>query len=153
MLTKQVLTKHVLAKQDWKHLLPHRDAMCLLDSVVVWDDSGIHVRAASHRDLDNPLRSDGVLRSVHLCEYGAQAMAIHGGLLAQRDGRVAAPGLLVSLRAVKLHINRIDDLPHELDVYASKLLDSGTSWQYEFRIEHCAQLLAQGRAAVISGAY
>jgi predicted hotdog family 3-hydroxylacyl-ACP dehydratase len=153
VLIKQMLTKQALAKHDWKHLLPHRDAMCLLDNVVAWDDSGIHVRATSHRDLDNPLRSDGILRSVHLCEYGAQAMAIHGGLLAQRDGRVAAPGLLVSLRAVKLHVACIHDLAHELDVYATKLLDSGTSWQYEFRIEHRAAPLAQGRAAVISGAY
>ena len=143
----------MLTRQQWAHLIPHRDAMCLLDSVVAWDDSSIHVRAASHRDADNPLRSDGILRSVHLCEYGAQAMAIHGGLLAQRDGRAAAPGLLVSLRAVKLHVARIDDLPGELDVYAQKLLDSGSSWQYEFRVEHRAHALAQGRAAVISGAY
>jgi predicted hotdog family 3-hydroxylacyl-ACP dehydratase len=144
---------NMLAKQDWKHLLPHRGAMCLLDAVVAWDDSSIHAGAASHRDPHNVLRSDSILRSVHLCEYGAQAMAIHGGLLGQRDDRAAAPGLLVSLRAVKLHVARIDDLPHKLDVYAQKLLDSGSSWQYEFRIEHRAQLLAQGRAAVISGSY
>jgi hypothetical protein len=31
------------------------------------------------------------------------------------------------------------------------LLDSGNSWQYEFRVEHRQQALAQGRAAVISG--
>ena len=143
----------MLTKRQWEHLVPHRGAMCLLDSVVAWDDSSIHVSAESHRNPDNALRSDGILRSVHLCEYGAQAMAIHGGLLAQRDGRVATPGLLVSLRAVKLHIARVDDLPGDLDVYAQKLLDSGTAWQYEFRIEHQAQLLAQGRAAVISGSY
>jgi predicted hotdog family 3-hydroxylacyl-ACP dehydratase len=143
----------MLAKAQWRHLIPHQAAMCLLDNVVAWDDSSIHVRAVSHRDPANPLCSDGILRSVHLCEYGAQAMAIHGGLLAQRDGRVAAPGLLVSLRAVKLHVARIDDLAGELDVYAQKLLDSGSSWQYEFHIEHRAQALAQGRAAVISGAY
>src|SRR5258706_4482852 len=138
----------MLTQPQWEHLIPHQGAMCLLDCVIAWDDSSIHVRTASHRDADNPLRGDGILRSVHLCEYGAQAMAIHGGLLAQRDGRVATPGLLVSLRAVKLHVARINDLADELDVYAQKLLDSGTSWQYEFRIEHRAQPLALGRAAV-----
>jgi predicted hotdog family 3-hydroxylacyl-ACP dehydratase len=143
----------MLTKHHWAHLIPHRNAMCLLDAVIAWDDASVHVRAVSHRDPDNPLRSDGILRSVHLCEYGAQAMAIHGGLLAQRDGRVATPGLLVSLRAVKLYVAHIDDLPDELDVYAQKLLDSGTSWQYEFRIAHRAQELAQGRAAVISSVY
>jgi predicted hotdog family 3-hydroxylacyl-ACP dehydratase len=143
----------MLSRRDWQHLIPHRGAMCLLDAVVAWDDSSIHASAASHRDPVNALRSDGRLRSVHLCEYGAQAMAVHGGLLAQRDGRAASPGLLVSLRAVKLHVARIDDLPGDLHVYAQKLLDSGNSWQYEFRIEHQAQLLAQGRAAVISASY
>lgn len=124
--------------------------MRLLDELIVWDDVRIHMRTASHACADNPLRSDGQLRAVHLCEYGAQAMAVHGGLLAQREGAVAAPGLLVSLRAVQLYVARVDDLPGPLGVYAEKLLDSGTSWQYAFRIEHRGQLLAEGRAAVIA---
>lgn len=139
----------MLAKNDWQHLIPHRGAMCLLDAVVAWDDTHLRATAISHCDPANPLRSDGILRSVHLCEYGAQAMAIHGGLLAQRDGRFATPGLLVSLRAVKLHVARIDDLSAALDVYAEKLLDGESSWQYAFRVEHHAQLLAEGRAAVM----
>lgn len=139
----------MIAKAQWQHLIPHRGAMCLLDRVVDWDDDRIHLVTASHRDRDNPLRSDAVLRAVHLCEYGAQAMAVHGGLLAQRAGAVAAPGLLVSLRAVKLHVERIDDLPGDLDVHADKLLDAGGSWQYAFHIEHAGQLLAEGRAAVV----
>ncbi len=138
-----------LDKRQWQHLIPHRGAMCLLDAVVAWDETHIHATAISHRDPANPLRSDGILRSVHLCEYGAQAMAIHGGLLAQRAGRVAAPGMLVSLREVKLHVARIDDLPGDLDVYVEKLLDGETSWQYAFRVEHDRQLIAQGRAAVM----
>ena len=123
--------------------------MCLLDAVVAWDATCIHATAVSHRDPANPLRSDDILRAVNLCEYGAQAMAIHGGLLAQRDSRAAAPGLLVSLRVVKLYAARVDDLSGELDVHAEKLLDGGASWQYAFRVEHNARLLAQGRAAVM----
>ena len=34
--------------------------------------------------------------------------------------------------------------------HALKLLDSGASWQYEFRVEHQGRLLAEGRAAVIA---
>ena len=139
----------MITKAQWQHLIPHRGAMCLLDRVVDWDDDRIHLVATSHRDRDNPLRSDGMLRAVHLCEYGAQAMAVHGGLLAQRAGAVAAAGLLVSLRAVKLHVARVDDLPGDLDVHAGKLLDAGGSWQYAFRIEHAGQVLAEGRAAVV----
>jgi predicted hotdog family 3-hydroxylacyl-ACP dehydratase len=139
-------------RQLWQQLIPHRGTMCLLDAVVEWDEQKIHATSASHRRADNPLRSDGVLRGVHLCEYAAQAMAVHGGLLAQRDGTIAAPGFLVSLRAVKLHVARIDDLVHALDVHAEKLLDGGGSWQYAFRVEHAGALLAEGRAAVITGA-
>ena len=138
-----------LPKSDWSRLIPHAGAMCLLDEVVAWDDTTIHLRTDSHRRADNPLRSDARLRALHLCEYGAQAMAVHGGLLAQRAGRAAAPGFLVSLRGVELHVARIDDLPGALAVFAEKLLDSGTSWQYAFRIEHAGDLLAAGRAAVI----
>jgi predicted hotdog family 3-hydroxylacyl-ACP dehydratase len=135
---------------DWRRLIPHSGAMCLLDSVVAWDDERIHLTTQSHRAAGNPLRSGGILRSVHLCEYAAQAMAIHGGLLARRNGRVAAPGFLVSLRAVKLHVGRIDDLPDALDVHAEKLLDGGGGWQYAFRVEHAGSVLAQGRAAVMT---
>lgn len=142
----------MIAKAQWQHLIPHRGAMCLLDRVVDWDDTRIHLVATSHRDRDHPLRSDGMLRAVHLCEYGAQAMAVHGGLLAQRAGAIAAPGLLVSLRAVKLYVERVDDLPGDLDVQAAKLLDAGGSWQYAFRAEHAGQVLAEGRAAVVQAA-
>jgi predicted hotdog family 3-hydroxylacyl-ACP dehydratase len=139
-----------LARSEWQDLIPHRGAMCLLDAVVAWDDERIHASADSHRRGDNPLRSDGRLRGVHLCEYAAQAMAVHGGLLARRDGAAARPGLLVSLRAVELHVARIDDLPGALDVHAQKLLDGGAGWQYAFRIEHAGRLLATGRAAVMT---
>jgi len=139
----------MLPKSHWQHLIPHGGAMCLLERVVDWDDERIHLTTDSHRDPENPLRREGLLRALHLCEYGAQAMAVHGGLLAQRAGTVAAPGFLVSLRAVHLQVARIDDLAGELDVHAGKLLDGGGSWQYEFRIEHAGRVLADGRAAIV----
>lgn len=85
-----------LPKSDWAHLIPHQGGMCLLDCVIEWSDQRIHARTDSHRSTDNPLRSDGILRAVHLCEYGAQSMAVHGALLARAQGQRAAPGFLVS---------------------------------------------------------
>jgi len=140
----------MIARSDWQHLIPHRDAMALLDAVIAFDDMTIHAIAISHRNPENPLRSDNVLRALNLCEYGAQAMAIHGGLLAQREGGVAAPGFLVSLRAVELHVMRIDDLPHELHIHAAQLHGDSSGWQYEFRIDHDGDLLATGRAMVMT---
>lgn len=139
-----------LPKSDWAGLIPHQGAMCLLDEVVAWDEARIHARSESHRRDDHPLRSDGKLRALHLCEYGAQAMAVHGGLIARAAGGSAAPGFLVSLRAVELHLARIDDLPGALDVHAERLLGGDTSWQYAFRVEHRGVLLASGRAAVLA---
>ena len=142
----------MIVKTDWDSLIPHRGAMSLLDSVVDWDDTRVHLTAISHTHTDNPLRSDGRLRAVHLCEYGAQAMAVHGGLLARAAGGAAAPGYLVSLRDVHLRAARVDDLAGALDVHAERLLGGDGSWQYAFRVEHAGATLASGRAAVIVAA-
>ena len=130
-------------------LIPHQGAMCLWDEVLAWDANTIHVRAHNHRDPAHPLRNGDCLRAIHLCEYGAQAMAVHGGLRARESGAVAKPGLLVALRAVELHVARIDDLPGALDCLAEVLIDSDSGWQYAFRISHGDALLAEGRAAVM----
>lgn len=130
-------------------LIPHQFGMCLLDGVDRWDDASIEATTNSHRRSDNPLRRGGQLSALHLCEYGAQAMAVHGGLRALAQGSRAQPGLLVSLRGVELHCQRIDDLDGPLAVHAELLLDSASSWQYQFRIEHAGLLLAEGRAAVM----
>jgi len=130
-------------------LVPHQGAMCLWDEVVAWDEGSVRVRAFNHRDPAHPLRAGGQLRAVHLCEYGAQAMAVHGGLRAQATGGSAKPGLLVALRGVALHVARIDDLPGALECSAHVLSDGDDGWQYAFRIHHGDVLLAEGRAAVM----
>jgi predicted hotdog family 3-hydroxylacyl-ACP dehydratase len=136
--------------RDWRLLIPHRGAMCLIDEIVAWDSENVHARSRSHRSAENPLFCDGRLRAVHLCEYGAQAMAVHGGLVACAAGGIAKPGFLVALRAVELFVDRFDDLPDALDVHAAKLLGDENGWQYAFRIEHAGALLATGRAAVLA---
>lgn len=141
-----------LAKAQWSLLIPHQGAMCLLDEIVEWTDTTIHARSDSHRRVDNPLRRDDRLRAVHLCEYGAQAMAVHGALLAQTDAGSAEPGMLVSLRAVEFAVTRIDDLTGTLDIHAERLAANERSCQCAFRIEHRGALLAQGRAAVMLAA-
>jgi predicted hotdog family 3-hydroxylacyl-ACP dehydratase len=131
-------------------LIPHQGAMCLLEHVVEWNAQSIRLTTATHTSSANPLRSAGRLRAVHLCEYGAQAMAVHGGLVAQATGGRAEPGLLVSLRDVKLYCDYIDTLTGELTVEAQRLLEGGGSWQYRFTVKHADTVLAEGRAAVIA---
>ena len=130
-------------------LVPHGGAMCLWDEAIEWDATRILVRTQGHRDPAHPLRSGGRLRALHLCEYGAQAMAVHGGLLARDQGKIAPPGMLVALRGVALHCDRIDDLPGALECEAEALIAGEGAQQYRFTIRHDGTVLAEGRAAVM----
>lgn len=140
----------MLAKADWQDLIPHRGAMRLIGCVRDWDDTRIHAQALSHRDPENPLRRDARLHAVNACEYAAQAMAIHGGLLARRTHAQAVPGWIASVREVQLQVTRLDDLPGALDIHARQMLADGAGCQYEFRIEHAAMLIANGRIAIMN---
>ncbi len=139
----------MIARADIEALIPHKHAMCLWDEVVEWDARRIRLRAHNHRDASHPLRSDDRLRALHLCEYGAQAMAVHGGLLARESGGAAKPGMLVALRDLRLHATRLDDLSGALEGEAELLAAGDGSQQYTFRIFHRRELLAEGRATVI----
>ena len=130
-------------------VIPHQGAMCLWDEVLAWDDGTVRLRTGTHREPANPLRSAGRLHAVHLCEYGAQAMAVHGGLLARERGGRAAAGMLVALRGVALQVARIDDLAGPLECEAQALVVGETGQQYAFRITHAGALLGEGRAAVM----
>jgi predicted hotdog family 3-hydroxylacyl-ACP dehydratase len=131
-------------------LIPHRGTMCLLDRVIEWNKDRIVLATSTHRAPSNPLRLDGRLRAIHLCEYGAQAMAVHGGLCAQAEGKTAKPGFLVSLREVRLSLDYVDQLDGDLRVTAERLMQTSGSWQYAFTIEHAGTTLATGRAAVVA---
>jgi predicted hotdog family 3-hydroxylacyl-ACP dehydratase len=132
-------------------LVPHQGAMCLWDEVVDWDAQRIRLRARNHTDPTHPLRARDRLHALALCEYGAQAMAVHGGLLAAGQGGSAAPGVLVALREVELTVARIDDLDGVLEGEAELVAASAASQQYTFRICHGGRLLASGRAAAMLG--
>lgn len=129
-------------------LIPHAGAMCLLERIECWDDSSIVLTTSTHRDPANPLAGPSGLRAIHLCEYGAQAMAVHGGLAAQARGEHASPGMLVSLRDVALHCDYVHELDGDLHVEAQRMQSSDSAWQYFFRVTHAGALLAQGRAVV-----
>lgn len=136
-----------MARDDIAALIPHQGNMCLWEHIVEWDDARIVLETASHRSLDNPLRVGGKLRAVHLCEYGAQAMAVHGALKAAPER--APPGMLVSLRSVTFARDYIDDLSGALRVEAICLQAGDTSQQYSFKITHADETVVEGRAAVL----
>jgi predicted hotdog family 3-hydroxylacyl-ACP dehydratase len=140
----------MIGREEIAGLIPHQGAMCLLERVLEWDPRRILLATATHRRPDNPLRRSGRLSALHLCEYGAQAAAVHGGLCARATGEEARPGLLVSLREVTLSRDYIDDLPQELIIEASPLMQGKDSWQYAFAVRHADELIGQGRTAIVA---
>lgn len=142
-------TQNIANREAIAGLIPHQGGMCLWDEVLAWDAASIRLSTHRHRDPGHPLRSHDRLHAVHLCEYGAQAMAVHGGLRARAAGGIARPGLLVALRGVELHVARIDDLDGALECEARLLIDGDSGCQYDFRLHHEGRLLAEGRAAVM----
>jgi predicted hotdog family 3-hydroxylacyl-ACP dehydratase len=136
-----------MAREDIAALIPHQGGMCLWEDIVEWDDVRIVLVTTSHRSLENPLRANDRLRAVHLCEYGAQAMAVHGALKAAPER--APPGMLVALRSVTFSRDYIDDLTDALKVEAVCLQAGDSSQQYSFKITHAGEVIAEGRAAVL----
>ena len=133
-----------------RELIPHAGAMCLLDAVLAWDDTTLHAISERHAPATHPLRGAHGLHAVHLAEYGAQAMAVHGALGARARGGVALrQGRLVSLREVTLAVEYVDPAGGRLDVHAEQLFADDAGAQYAFRVEQAGRVLASGRAAVI----
>lgn len=128
--------------------IPHQGSMCLLDAVHTWSAEAIECTASSHADPANPLRAEGRLGAANGIEYAAQAMAIHGALLAGSEGQ-PRQGYLTSVRSVTLHAARLDDLPGELLVRAERLSGDTNNILYQFSVSHAGDCLLEGRAAVV----
>jgi predicted hotdog family 3-hydroxylacyl-ACP dehydratase len=138
-----------LAREGIAALIPHSGSMCLLSRLVEWDAQRIVCIATSHRDADHPLRTHSGLLSPIAIEYAAQAMALHGALIGQEAGTAASPGFLASARGVKLHVLRLDDLPGELRIAATRQSGDARQILYAFELSHAGQPVAEGRAAVV----
>ena len=140
----------LIGKQALCALIPHDGRMCLLEGVVSWNDREIHCVALSHTSADNPLRRDGRLAPVHLLEYGAQAMAVHGGLRAASPDDRAAAGYLAALRDVKLPRQSLECIASPLQVFAQMIAFMDDSCIYRFRISADDVELAHARATVMT---
>jgi predicted hotdog family 3-hydroxylacyl-ACP dehydratase len=143
------MENNAINKPEIRTLIPHSGLMCLLDGVVEWDDQSIICISHTHRDSNNPLRRDGRLSAVHAFEYGAQAVAVHGGLRARSAGVTAPPGYLAALRDARLHVIHLDDIASPLQIYAGRLFGDVVNTVYEFRVSASDVLLADGRTTII----
>ncbi len=149
--------------------IPHQGRMCLLDGVVSWNPSRVQCRSSTHRDPTNPLRAHGRLAAVCGIEYAAQAMAVHGALIASRitiskhrtathdtASRETAPlrraevaGYLASVRNIALYANRLDDIEGDLVASAELVTGDERTVLYDFTVSGGNRVLLAGRATIV----
>jgi predicted hotdog family 3-hydroxylacyl-ACP dehydratase len=135
--------------------IPHQGSMCLLDSVSTWDAHHIVCHANNHRAPDHPLRAHGRLGAACGVEYAAQAMAVHGTLVAQSQAGESAEhtppraGYLASVRSVTLSVDRLDTVTGPLTIRADRLTGDDNTILYSFSLQAGDQELLAGRAVVV----
>jgi predicted hotdog family 3-hydroxylacyl-ACP dehydratase len=150
-----------LDRQWIEQHIPHKGRMCLLDEVLSWDATRIRCRSQTHRTPDNPLRAHGRLGAACGIEYAAQAMAVHGALVAAsaplsstmsrsvRGSIGARVGYLASVRNVALYVTRLDDLQSDLIALAERITGDGHTVLYEFSVRGGELPLLSGRASIV----
>jgi predicted hotdog family 3-hydroxylacyl-ACP dehydratase len=136
--------------------IPHQGGMCLLDGVVSWNSTRVQCRSSTHRDPNNPLRAYGRLSAVCGIEYAAQAMAVHGALIASRitasPKAAAVSGYLASVRNVSLYTTRLDDIEGDLIASAELVTGDDHTVLYDFSVSVDDRVLLAGRATIVFNA-
>src|SRR2546429_1583110 len=149
-----------LDRQWIEQHIAHKGRMCLLDEVLSWDAARIRCRSATHRSADNPLRLHGRLGAACGIEYAAQAMAVHGALIAAsaplastvatsvRGSIGSSVGYLASVRNVSLRVERLDDLEVDLIAAAERPTGDGRTGLFRFSVSRRGPPPLRGRASL-----
>jgi predicted hotdog family 3-hydroxylacyl-ACP dehydratase len=136
--------------------IPHQGDMCLLDEVLTWNPVRVQCRSTTHRDVANPLRAHDRLAAVCGIEYAAQAMAVHGALIASRitssTQSATVAGFLASVRNVNLYANRLDDIEGDLVATAELVTGDEHTVLYDFTVSAGERTLLAGRATIVFNA-
>lgn len=139
--------------QELQRLLPHAGRMRLIDRIDSYDEHRIVCSSDSHRAAEHPLAHDGVLSIVCGLEYGAQAMAIHGALLAPTTlpsaNTPARHGYLVAASDLRWTIERLDQCAAPLLIEAFSEFRQQHQVSYRFELRASDQAVLSGRALVL----
>lgn len=136
---------------DIQDLIPHAGRMVLLDEVVEYDPESIHCRAEIGDPADHPLAIDKQLPATVLAEYGAQAMAVHGGLLARADygsDTEPRPGRVAGIASLELAVDHVTG-HRSIDVHARCYGGDASGRIYDFEVLDERRLLARGRITIM----
>ncbi len=140
----------VVGHDDICAMIPHAGAMCLLDSVVSWNENTIVCQSLSHQNPHNPLIKNGKLSAIHAVEYAAQAMAVHGCMLSRAKGEQMKPGYLAALKEVQLHMTHLDGISEPLTIKADQLMAGGGNLMYTLEVSAGGHVIATARATVVT---
>lgn len=140
----------MIGREEILTLVPHAGPMCLIERVLEWDEHSLRCQADNQREPGHPLRRQGgALAGVHLIEYGAQAAAVHGALLARDASRRRPAGMLVSARDCELYVDQLHELPGPLDIRARRELARPDGLIYSFEVAVADRRLALGRISIL----
>lgn len=128
-----------------QRLVPHTDAMCLLDAVTDWQAQSINCLAAAP-GVTHPLSRDGKVPAIIAVEYAAQAAAVHGALLDQAGG--AKMGVIAKLSSIEIPSEWFPCAVTSIAVYAQLLSRTTQACLYEFRVMGGGCAIAQGRLLI-----
>jgi predicted hotdog family 3-hydroxylacyl-ACP dehydratase len=141
----------VIGREQILMMVPHAGAMCLLDGVLHWDAVSMCCLSRRFQQPDNPMRrGDGTLGTACGIEVAAQAMALHGRLLA-RTGGSPTQGYLASVRDVRLAMHHFDIASNELLIDVERIGGDAHGATYRFVVTGGAVELLGGRATVVFG--
>jgi predicted hotdog family 3-hydroxylacyl-ACP dehydratase len=141
----------VIGREQILMMVPHAGAMCLLDGVLHWDAVSMRCVSRRFQQPDNPMRrGDGTLGTACGIEVAAQAMAVHGRLLARTCGS-PTEGYLASVRDVWLATNHLDVASDELLIDIERTGGNALGATYRFVVTSGNIALLGGRATVVFG--
>ncbi len=139
----------LIGREQIASMIPHAGEMCLLDEVLHWDEDSVRCVSRCYAGTENPMRrGDGVLGAACGIEIAAQAMAVHGRLVAPADGKADA-GYLASVRDVRFAVARLDAEPGDLIIDAERLMGDARGATYRFSVTRGGAKLLSGRATVL----
>ena len=126
----------MLKHDDICSLIPHTGSMCLLDTVKCWDEKSIVCTATSHRNEHNPLRNNEGLPMSSLLEFAAQAMAVHGCILAKSETAVVMEnGYLAALRDIQFAQGWLSDIEDELEIGVERIYVNAGNMIYTLSVK------------------
>ena len=149
-MDERAVTDLELANINVEALIPHSEGMCLLEKVTSFTPQKITCQTQTHLSENNPLKIGGSLSNMHLIEYGAQAVAVHGGLIERLSSPELKPqlGYIALLKSIKWGV--FNSRTSFLEVKADLITANDISKLYEFYITDAEQQsVCSGRVMIV----